>query len=777
MRKLFCKKIIPNKKRKQQSRMKKLNYQQKAIQRLLDYTFDLLEPDRPTRQKIIFDAPTGSGKTVVMSVFMERLSKEISIRYDLTCQRVAFLWLAPNQLHEQSYQSLKNLFGESRTIRPVLFEEISNKSLQANEVLCLNWQSVSREDNLYIRQNEQGKTIAEYVRNCRAEGIEVIAILDEAHLFASKGKKAIEFLASINAKIEMDVSATPFFTNADQTIKILRGDVVKEQMIKKSISLNPRLTEADQGERSSTGLLLDLALTKRNDLEAAYKREGSWIRPLLLIQLPNDSAKETENDKQIRFMVENLLENKGISLKNEKLAVWLSNEKTNLEGIIEKTGRQEALIFKQAIALGWDCPRAAVLLIFRELKQESFTIQTVGRILRMPEQKHYVQEDTLNYGYVYTDLAKDMIKVVKDDLGYITMEKATRIKDYQNINLPSVYIHRSTERNRLSNPDYKNSLFEAVEQKWNFEKELSEQSIFERNRFHLKENFVENDVDKIAIRIISDETLTGEMETVIVSHKADIARTKVELESLLYRFCRQNIGGYAPVDSTPRMVFALQQMLMNYCGYDEVSAMKIVLADNNQGRFAELIEHSLLIYEDKIQAKPNKTSQKIKTFDWNVPVERIYTEGYTELKGLKVQHALQPIYLENDRSKPEKDFVEYLDKHADSILWWYKNGDGSQGDFAVAYQDSQNETRSFYIDFIIMHKDGTIGLFDTKTKGSDREAVSKHNALVSYINTLEIKAVGGILIWDGFNWKYPKESIENDDDLSGWESYVPKMYV
>ena len=71
--------------------MKKLNYQQKAIQRLLDYTFDLLEPDRPTRQKIIFDAPTGSGKTVVMSVFMERLSKEISIRYDLTCQRVAFL--------------------------------------------------------------------------------------------------------------------------------------------------------------------------------------------------------------------------------------------------------------------------------------------------------------------------------------------------------------------------------------------------------------------------------------------------------------------------------------------------------------------------------------------------------------------------------------------------------------------------------------------------------------------------------------------------------------
>lgn len=78
----------------------------------------------------------------------------------------------------------------------------------------------------------------------------------------------------------------------------------------------------------------------------------------------------------------------------------------------------QVLLFKEAIALGWDCPRAAVLLIFRKLQSDTFTIQTVGRILRMPEQKHY-SNDILNFGYVYTDIAKDKIEIVTADADYI----------------------------------------------------------------------------------------------------------------------------------------------------------------------------------------------------------------------------------------------------------------------------------------------------------------------------------------------------------------------
>ena len=49
------------------------------------------------------------------------------------------------------------------------------------------------------------------------------------------------------------------------------------------------------------------------------------------------------------------------------MAVWLSEEKSSTLPNIEKQDSEvDVLLFKQAIALGWDCPRASILVIFRE---------------------------------------------------------------------------------------------------------------------------------------------------------------------------------------------------------------------------------------------------------------------------------------------------------------------------------------------------------------------------------------------------------------------------
>ncbi len=109
----------------------------------------------------------------------------------------------------------------------------------------------------------------------------------------------------------------------------------------------------------------------------------------------------------------------------------------------------EVLLFKQAIALGWDCPRASVLLIFRELQSMTFTTQTVGRILRMPEQRFY-RDDRLNYGYVYTNLSADIVSIVGDDMNYLSTVYANRKRDLNNITLNSYYIDKNgPQRNRL----------------------------------------------------------------------------------------------------------------------------------------------------------------------------------------------------------------------------------------------------------------------------------------------------------------------------------------
>ena len=59
------------------------------------------------------------------------------------------------------------------------------------------------------------------------------------------------------------------------------------------------------------------------------------------------------------------------------------------------------LIIKQAVATGWDCPRAQILVKLRDNMDETFEIQTIGRIRRMPEAKHY-DNALLDSCYLYT---------------------------------------------------------------------------------------------------------------------------------------------------------------------------------------------------------------------------------------------------------------------------------------------------------------------------------------------------------------------------------------
>lgn len=118
--------------------------------------------------------------------------------------------------------------------------------------------------------------------------------------------------------------------------------------------------------------------------------------------------------------------------------------KENLAGLERPDNMTQVLLFKEAIALGWDCPRAAVLLIFRKLQSDQFTIQTVGRILRMPEQKHYPKEQ-LNIGYVYTDIAKDKIQIVTADSDYILKIRLW----HADVKILRMYLYRLTIQNAL----------------------------------------------------------------------------------------------------------------------------------------------------------------------------------------------------------------------------------------------------------------------------------------------------------------------------------------
>ena len=642
-------------------------------------------------------------------------------------------------------------------------------------VLFLNWQSINKEGNLYIRENETDKTLVSYINQARLNDTEIILILDEAHLFASKGKAALEFLQGIFAKIEIDVSATPLFTS-DYGCIIKRPDVIAAEMIKKGVILNPKLDSHDQQNKSVNQVLLEFALKKREELAQSYKNLGISINPLLLIQLPNDSKTESVLDNEIRNEVTTLLEIKNITIQNHRLAVWLSDTKTHLEGIESPDNMVDVLLFKQAIALGWDCPRAAVLLIFREIQQETFTIQTVGRILRMPQQKHY-SDSILNYGYVYTNLSKDIIKVVQDDMDYIVQNKAIRIQHYKAIALRSYFINTRLTRNRLGSK-FRKCFYEAAEEYFGVTLDIEKigtDSLYEFNAQKLRDKHIELNINNIEIAIPKDVVFTGEIGETAVTDVERFAKTQTELDILFRQFSRNHVGSYAKIDSTPVLELAIKLFFETYLSMSELQAVKITLFKKNRQRFVEVIDRALLRHEELLQQKAAQANKNINSTDWDVPPEKIYNEYYSEKPTDK--HALVPFFEYKLASDPEQQFVSFLESNKPYIEWWYKNGDKNKEDFAVTYEDREGVTRGFYVDFVIKLKIGTIALFDTKTPNSEAEFCSKHNALHKYIqeqNNPDKPLMGGVIVpKEKGVWKYSLNPITSAKDTSTWISFDP----
>lgn len=752
------------------------DYQSRAVDELASKAIGLLAEPRE-RQKLVFKAPTGAGKTVMIAAWLQRLAEELPGCLHLPERRLAYLWIAPNQLHEQSHLRLRSFFEERRSLRCLQFDDLAEMRLAENDVLFFNWQSISRDDALAIRENESGRNLSSLLAATRASGVEIVAILDEAHLFASKGEKALKLLEETAARIEVDVSATPLF-HADDMVVVKRPDVVRAEMIKTQVELNPAV--ADKGDGMALNqYLLSEAFRKREELERRYRDVGSSVRPLLLVQLPSDTQTNSAEDRLIREMVEQWLDKvKGVTTGNGRLAVWLSSEKKNLEGIEAFDSTVDVLLFKQAIALGWDCPRAAVLLIFREIKSETFTVQTIGRILRMPEHRHYA-DPALNLGHVYTNLSRNRIEIVRDDIDYLVDRRAERIDAYRPIELESFHLNKRVVRNRLGS-DFRKALRDvAIEDGW-IAPESDELLFRQRNEEHLWAWKLHP--GPLDLPIPKDVHLQGWAGEVVTAGQTRYARTPQEIDTLLHRFCLEAVGGYAKVDSAPVLKMALLLFFEEFLECDEVETGRIVLHKENSSRVQDMIDRALELYRRRKSEEAARIQKTPEPAPWEVPEVRLYSpDQYEERPG--AHHVLQAYFEPHRASAPEQRFAAFLEDSAPGLRWWYKNGDSGKEHFAIPYRDTAGDWSLFYVDFVLELADGSLAFFDTKTIGSDPNAARKHNALLEWMDARhrirpERRLLGGVLIEERDCWKYSRHRIDDGfRDLAGWSVFHPSDFA
>jgi len=501
------------------------------------------------------------------------------------------------------------------------------------------------------------------------------------------------------------------------------------------------------------------------------------------VQIPNADA----GDDKIKA-IKHFLEKKDINEKNNKLRFWLKETDESLKNrdeIAEPDSGIEFLIFKQAIDTGWDCPRAHILVKFRESHSETFEIQTVGRILRMPEQKHYASED-LNRGYIYTNVQSIIVKKEEYNPNIIKHLKSVRKEVYKSIKLTSYYKSRA---------DYGDvtSSFSSV-----FEKTACEyfglkgdHTLFAQNFAKVEKEGVILDVKKYQQDIIANAKIEGTTFDEIEGKIDSVARARLtiagnDLQALFEQIIKERLGSFKNVKrSVPVIKTAIYTWFRKYLGSkvwpEEMILVQMIFAHNgNRKQFEEILASAIEKYKAVREKEILKRVEESEQFyDFEIAKESFFNQHTDE----RVEHekfVYEPCYLSASRLNPEKNFEKFLEENSDKIVWWWKNSENKQDYFGVKYEYPAGVIHTFYPDYLVQLADGRLGIFETKDMG-DRDGgnytKAKAEKLQEYIKEQKSKKLfGGIVIEKSDGWKINQKSVYDwskceKNDWSDWVKF------
>mgnify|MGYP001570108250 CR=1 FL=1 len=759
-------------------------YQEKAVGQLIETAVKLLAYDGPG-EVCVFQAPTGSGKTVMTAKFIEGLIKELP--QDDLC----FVWMSigKGELHLQSKHSLERIFGGFP--RVTLVEDAfsgGRERIVQNEVVVSSWEKLRTKDresgewkNLVMKEGEKlnFRDVLEKTREQR----KIILIIDESHVGADTAR-ANELRDLISADIVLEMSATPRrpLQEASFTQELARGgagyvivepkDVIDEGMIKKELIINEDIEKIAASEEDSQQAVLEAAYRKRLELKKAFEKEGSQINPLVLVQIPSADAGEQKIEAVKKFLAEKKITEQKGKTGNGKLAVWLAEQKSELiDWISEPDNEIEFLIFKQAIDTGWDCPRAHILVKFRETHSIPFEIQTVGRILRMPEQRHYAN-DALNRGYIYTNLKSIEVKKEEYNPNIIKHLRAARISEYKPIKLESYYKTRADYGDITSSF---HDVFEEVADKYFCTTRGGKTA---ENIKAVEAKGVDLNIKKYQQELIADKHLDAKSFDQL-DGKLDIdafAKLQVAADELMIFFeqtLKSNLGPFKNVKrSVPTVKTAIYIWFRAVLGSeswgddDLLMVQKIFLHEKNRIHFEHVLTTAIDRYKSVKELEVRKRIEESEQrYAFELPLELFFNEFTDELVKTK-EYAYDPSYLNTDRSKPEREFETFLNDHSSKVKWWWKNGENKQDYFGIKYEYAGG-INTFYPDYLAMLSDGRLGLFEIKDTG-DRDGKTytktKAEALYRYlISQKNKKAFGGVVIKRNDTWHI------NDKETYDWE--------
>ena len=756
------------------------NYQRDAVDELKQYIS--IGFKSTSRKEVVFKAPTGSGKTFMAASLFEELAEENpSVNF-------CILWACPGkgELHKQSFDAVKTYLG-GNPVCSLLEDDFfgSRKYIKDKEIVFINWEKLIQKDKETgkwannLMKDQEGMNFIDVIEKTKQNGTRVILVIDESHIGASQKARIQEFINTIIIpNIVLEMSATPLNNHID--VEIETQKVVDEGMIKKDVIVNQGINKEDKtlAEQDSELLVLQKGYDKRQEIVEEYNKLNIAVNPLVLIQIPNVDEGEAK-----KLVIKDFLREKGITEDNGKLKFWCDDKGNFDKKAIKKNNDiTEYLVFKTAVATGWDCPRAHILIKFRDGKSETFETQTIGRILRTAEAKSY-DNYLLDNAYIFTNIWSFETKQDTYNPNRIKTEWSKMRDGYNKLNVWSQTQLSSFYRSRQGDYNSADSRYGAYFIK-SFMKffELKEEDIYAMNgqlkdRFELKGMNLDIKVDDVVMEETNIGVTSANEERNISGDLAKVTMAENDIQAQYNDLIRSNLSGLAYVRSKSPINSAIMDafgIFYNVFGRKEkvTSIMKIVV--NNKNIFAEILNESTQEFREMISKEAYKKGEH---YDFKIEESRPYSiETHTELVP-SIKSLYKPLYvLKDNQGNPdnqlEKDFLNYLDSQ-NVVEWYWENGtELMRVNFGISYNNGMN---TFQPDFIVKFKNGSVGIFDTKPVDHRVEDTTvKANALYDYLANINTnrgsapKNKGGIVVKVGtqfyvyLNGNYHDYNVSHD---------------
>ena len=406
-------------------------------------------------QVVSFTAPTGAGKTIIMSALIEAVL--FGDEQYMEQPNAIIVWLSDSpQLNEQSKQKIDSKADKIKLSQCVTISEESfhKEVFEYGHVYFLNTQKLSVTSKLTKNGDGRTYTIWQTLANTVWEKSDrLYFIIDEAHR-GMQGREASRATTIMQKFIKgsdddgippmpvvIGMSATTQRFNAlvEGTSSTIHKSIVTTDEVCASGLLKDRIviTYPEEGAVNNDMAILQAAADDWKEkwehwTQYCFEQHYAYVNPILIIQVLNGTG-DALTDTNLDDCIAKIEERTGFKLESGQVVHTFggTTETLNVNGLdvryeepsnIAEDRNIRVVFFKENLSTGWDCPRAETMMSFKHANDATYIAQLLGRMVRTPMQMHIQVDDVLNDVHLYLpyfneDTVKDVVEALQSTEG------------------------------------------------------------------------------------------------------------------------------------------------------------------------------------------------------------------------------------------------------------------------------------------------------------------------------------------------------------------------